>query len=743
MKRNFSLSNAIDSLTQKRQRTGALRNHVQNLPQKALPFNNMDDWGWKTVQIPVSADGTHEEDFGAVLDFQELSGVDVVFDENNPSFIQFNKTSKFNPVRKKETSYTQPMSKKEMKKENFIHVDTVLPCDSLGIEKKVEKSDDKKKKKKSILKSKKDTSNAALRLDADVNAEKDDDQNNETIKDLSFENTTSFSSKNHLGHVENSSEIQVPLPEIHTEDLEAWIKLSKQLHPWILKGIENLGFQTPTQIQQEVLPLALHSKVNIVGAAPTGSGKTLAFGIPILNSLVKCKVDQLYALILTPTRELALQVTDHLRKLIHPFSYSHPLHRVHIVPIVGGVAEEKQRRFLSKTPHVIVATPGRFYDLMDAGLVSDTLLKNAPFLVIDEADKMLASGKFKELEDIVSTMTHTSSTSTFPSMPTTSTSNTLPSSSSNENTPPLAAIPPRPLPSKGGRRIFVFSATLPTVAPTLPKRKDPKQHRPPTLKELLKKLNLHKYKTIDVTSVQKTASTLLESKVLCLQEEKDAYLYYLLHHHPGKTLVFVNAITCLRRLIPLLMLLKLPVYPLHAQMQQRQRFKNLERFANDPNGILLASDVASRGLDIPLIDHVIHYQVPLSSDLYVHRSGRTARANASGLSIVMVSPKESVRYKTICTHLGHKELPDASIQFQRLEVFKQRLEVAQKIETLMHQTKKENLNQNWMTKASKALEIELDDDSRFVDSDDEIDRRKRTNTKLQQLRLQLDELLKK
>lgn len=198
-----------------------------------------------------------------------------------------------------------------------------------------------------------------------------------------------------------------------------------------------------------------------------------------------------------------------------------------------------------------------------------------------------------------------------------------------------------------------------------------------------------------------TSETLTESRITCRIDEKDLYLFYFIKRHPGRTLVFCNSIGCVKRLTALLTLLNCHPLPLHASMQQRQRLKNIERYVNEKyiylsnfdvfcdrsnffppvkkwppciitgvisffvlilfifcrfssieNSILIATDVAARGLDIPQIDHVLHYQTPRTSENYVHRSGRTARASREGISVVFIEPTEIRRYIKLCRTLG-------------------------------------------------------------------------------------------
>merc|ERR1719430_2046443 len=133
-------------------------------------------------------------------------------------------------------------------------------------------------------------------------------------------------------------------------------------------------------------------------------------------------------------------------------------------------------------------------------------------------------------------------------------------------------------------------------------------------------------KVVDITRKVGTAESLSESVIHCGITEKDFFLYYFVKSHPGRTVVFCNSIDCVRRLTNLLGLMDVTPLPLHAQLHQKQRLKNLDRFTSSSSGLLIATDVAARGLDIPNIQHVVHYQVPRTSEGYVHRSGRTARA---------------------------------------------------------------------------------------------------------------------
>jgi ATP-dependent RNA helicase DDX24/MAK5 len=194
--------------------------------------------------------------------------------------------------------------------------------------------------------------------------------------------------------------------------------------------------------------------------------------------------------------------------------------------------------------------------------------------------------------------------------------------------------------------------------------------------------------------------------------------------------VFVASIDGIRRIVPLLELLKLKAFPLHSQLEQRQRLKNLDRFKSAPNGILIATDVAARGLDIPAVDHVIHYQVPRTADTYVHRNGRTARANREGLALVMTTPEERKMTRNLFMNLGRSrialpfgnllltsmhlsdetDIGEIDIDHDILNKLKARVQLAREIDKAQHRISKHNHEKNWMKETAEALDVILDSD---------------------------------
>ncbi|KAJ1680346.1 ATP-dependent RNA helicase [Spiromyces aspiralis] len=498
-------------------------------------------------------------------------------------------------------------------------------------------------------------------------------------------------------------------------DISKWEALG--LHKALLRGLKYLGFSTPTQIQSECLPFALKGR-DIIGAAETGSGKTLAFGLPILQYLLDHRDvngtldprDQMVGLIMTPTRELAIQVKDHISNV-------GKLASVKVAAIVGGMSVQKQERLLKMHPNIVIATPGRFWDLFSSSDTYMGWLRRVRFLVLDEADRMLERGHFRELKSIFSAVNQCAD--------------------DDEQT-------------TKGRQTFVFSATL---AKDLSYRKlrtqSKKAHnasRDP-MSELLSEVKFQDDEPVhvDVTTKEAVSRTLSELRIDTLTEDKDNYLYYLLLRYPGRTLVFMNSIDAIMRIVPILRLLKLNVYGLHAKLQQRQRLKNVDRFKATPNSVLVASDVAARGLDIPEVDCVIHYQLPRSGDIYVHRSGRTARAKKDGVSIMFVSPEERKVYFGICKVLGKPQIPEFPVDLNWLSRTAERIALARDIDKEEHRMRRVSYEKSWREKSAEELGIELDSD--FLPSsdseDEEVRVRKQSQTNIRAMKQELNALLSK
>lgn len=434
-------------------------------------------------------------------------------------------------------------------------------------------------------------------------------------------------------------------------DISAWRPLS--LCAETLSSLSRMKFSSPTAIQSAAIPEVLAGH-DVIGKASTGSGKTLAFGIPILEEFlerrrtgVRTKNPQScqnlpLALILSPTRELAHQLEKHLRALCSHESFEGPS----IATLTGGLSLQKQRRLL-KSADLLIGTPGRLWEIISEGKGGDKPLQSIQFLVIDEADRLLSEGHFKEVEEILNSLDRRDTYD------------------GEEN-----QVADRGVTKDSKRQTLVFSATFDRNLQrklSAKARLSSLESNKDSLEYLLKKLKFRndKPKFIDVNSNRQLASGLKEGLIECSGMEKDLYLYtLLLLRSNARTLVFTNSISAVRRLTPLLQNLNLPALPLHSGMPQKARLRSVERFTaqqsnNKANGsILVATDVAARGLDIPSVQFVIHYHLPRAADTYVHRSGRTARAGKQGSSIIICAPEESAGVRRLVAKVHSTSTPD-------------------------------------------------------------------------------------
>lgn len=379
----------------------------------------------------------------------------------------------------------------------------------------------------------------------------------------------------------------------------------------------------------------------------------------------------LLGLVLTPTRELAVQVKQHI-DAVAKFT------GIKTAILVGGMSTQKQQRMLNRHPEIVIATPGRLWELVKEKHSHLSNLRQLRCLVVDEADRMVEKGHFAELSQLLEML-----------------------NDSQYN--------PK-------RQTLVFSATL-TLVHQVPARLLHKKHvkkidKTAKLDLLMQKIGMRgKPKVIDLTRNEGTVETLTETKIHCETEEKDFYLYYFLMQYPGRSLVFANSISCIKRLSGLLKVLDIMPLTLHACMHQKQRLRNLEQFARLKDCVLLATDVAARGLDIPKVQHVIHYQVPRTSEIYVHRSGRTARATSEGLSLMLIGPEDIVNFKKIYKTLKKAEdIPLFPVQTKYMDVVKERIRLARQIEKAEYRNFQACLHNSWIEQAAAALEVDLDEE---------------------------------
>ncbi len=361
------------------------------------------------------------------------------------------------------------------------------------------------------------------------------------------------------------------------------------LHPDLLRGVKSLGFNRPTPIQSDAIPPALEGR-DILACAMTGSGKSAAFLLPILNRLMGKKRGVTRALILTPTRELAAQIDEHLRDLaVHtPLSGA---------AIYGGVGMGPQEHAFRSGVDVIVATPGR---LLDHFQYKYAKLESLEVLVLDEADRMLDMGF---LPDIRRVLKH--------------------------------------LPTK--RQTLFFSATMPYPIIELSREmlKDPA--------------------TISIERKSAPATGITQSVFPVAQELKTPLLTTLLERGEiVNAIVFTRTKHRANRLFEQLEKRKISVARIHGNRSQSQRTEALAGFRNGRYKILVATDIAARGIDVEALSHVVNFDVPKVPDDYIHRVGRTARAEMTGDAITFVSPDEENDLRAIERAIG-KRLPRVTV----------------------------------------------------------------------------------
>ncbi|KAJ8603517.1 hypothetical protein CTAYLR_005141 [Chrysophaeum taylorii] len=428
------------------------------------------------------------------------------------------------------------------------------------------------------------------------------------------------------------------------------------LHPTLLAGLCKHKFASPMEIQRAVLPLAMVRGRDVLCASPTGSGKTLAFALPALHDALEQEASGLRTLVVAPTRELALQVASRARSLL-PEASATKLSAV-VACVTGGLSEHKQRRVLARKPPILVATPGRLRDLQE-----DVDCSELRYLVVDEADRMLQAGAF----------------------------------------PDLRAFCDRSL-SKGRWQTLVFSATLSLAVEEKPTNLDGGSSGggDDDLRALVDPLRsgTRKLEIVDKTlALPETLS--LEVATVADNAAKLATLYAVLRaRRRGATIVFVNAVATARRLCAALEALEVPAAALHASMPQKKRLSALDKLrSNESRAVLVATDVAARGLDARDVDLVVHYDVAPTFKLFVHRAGRTARAGDAGLSLVLVSPQDAKR------HEAHADvLPPGALSKRLrldpkiLETALRRARLALDVAQLQDAERREAAATNWLSR---------------------------------------------
>lgn len=342
----------------------------------------------------------------------------------------------------------------------------------------------------------------------------------------------------------------------------------------IVKGLNELGINVPTKIQEAAIPVLSRQDVDFIGQAQTGTGKTAAFGLPLLAKIDPSK-EHIQALVLAPTRELGQQIAKQL------FKYTKYSEKVFTEAVYGGEKIDIQIARLNRPTQIVVATPGRLIDLLDRQAIDISKINT---LVLDEADEMLSMGFKDDLTRILKK-------------------------------------------TKGNRNIWLFSATIP--------------------KELNEIINSYVSEDAVRVNIDRTdaVNTLIEHHYVVGDDNNklDTLTQFLKSQGKSRGIIFTRTKAVAKVLAKQLESKNYPAGLLEGDMLQKERDKVMRAFKNKTLRILVATDVAARGIDVENLAYVVHYQLPDQTEYYTHRSGRTARAGKTGVSLVLVNQKEQRR----------------------------------------------------------------------------------------------------
>lgn len=350
----------------------------------------------------------------------------------------------------------------------------------------------------------------------------------------------------------------------------------------ILKALQQTGYTTPTPIQEQAIPVLLQGK-DLLGCAQTGTGKTAAFAIPLIQRLYQSDNKKgIKALILTPTRELAIQIGESFDEYA---KYTGVKHTV----IFGGVPQKAQTDALRRGVQVLIATPGRLLDLQSQGFIS---LKGLDYFVLDEADRMLDMGFIHDIKKV------------------------------------LKLIPAK-------RQTLFFSATM-----------------PPEIEKLANSMLTQPVK-VEVTPVSSTVDTIQQSVYFVEKKEKSHLLLHLLKNPEVESvLIFTRTKHGADKLAKILNKNEIGAEAIHGNKSQNARQRALTNFKAHTTRVLIATDIAARGIDVNQLSHVINYELPNISETYVHRIGRTGRAGHDGIAISFCESEELPYLKDIQKLIG-------------------------------------------------------------------------------------------
>lgn len=360
----------------------------------------------------------------------------------------------------------------------------------------------------------------------------------------------------------------------------------------VLKAVEELGFSEATEIQEKSIPLLMEGR-DVIGRSNTGTGKTAAFGIPAIERISREEKKGVEVLILCPTRELAMQACDEIKKFSKYMKWVKPC------AVYGGASMEKQIHELKRGANIVVGTPGRVMDHMDRRTLK---LGNLKTIILDEADEMLNMGFREDIENIL-----------------------------------------RQIPQE--RQTVLFSATMP---PAIMAITNEYQNNPEIIK---------------IANKQKTVDTIEQYWFeVAMGRKTDALRLLLLAYEPKASMIFCNTKKMVDELTETLCAKGFKAGGLHGDMKQAQRTQVMDRFKNGKISVLIATDVAARGIDVSGVDVVFNYDLPQDNEYYIHRIGRTGRAGKSGIAYTLISGRKQVyEMKAIARYVKadiiQKELP--------------------------------------------------------------------------------------
>lgn len=354
------------------------------------------------------------------------------------------------------------------------------------------------------------------------------------------------------------------------------------LQPELLTAIGELGFQTPTEIQEQAIPFLLQNNQDLIGLAQTGTGKTAAFGLPVLQQ-INVENKKVQVLILCPTRELCLQIAKDIN------SYASQLQKIKTLAVYGGTSIGKQNKQLKKGVHIVVGTPGRTLDLIKRKSLNVSSINT---LILDEADEMLNMGFQEDLQSILKTT-----------------------------------------PSE--KRTLLFSATMPNAITGIVQKFMTNPH------------------TIQIAKKNIGASQVEHHFYVAKAQDRFSTLQRLVDANPDiYGIIFCRTRRETQQIADKLMSAGYNADTIHGDLSQNQRDSVMNNFKNKTLQLLVATDVAARGIDVEELTHVINYQLPDDPEVYIHRSGRTGRAGNKGISICIINTREGRRLAQIENMLG-------------------------------------------------------------------------------------------